>query len=81
MKIQRLRDIADLIGREGLSQLVIEAVEEFDDSYKGAMRLAGELSVIAKMATFDSYWDEKTNLGRQRMEGKLLNLGCKRVIK
>ena len=74
MKIQRLRNIADKIGREGLSKLVIESVEGFDGSYKGAMKLAGELSVIAKMATFDGYWDEKTTLGKQSMESKILNL-------
>ncbi len=78
MKIEQLRKAGEILGREGLSKEVIKHVEEFDGSYKGAMKLAGQLSVIAKMATFDGYWTEKTLSGitdaechaQQLLEGK-----------
>ena len=59
-KIKDARIAGQLIGRAGLSQRVIQAVNEFDGSYKGAMELAGRLAVIADMATFDCYWQEKS---------------------
>lgn len=62
-KIKDARVAGQLIGRAGLSQRVIQAVNDFDGSYKGAMQLAGRLSVIADMSTFDSYWEEKTYKG------------------
>ena len=63
MKIATLRKAGDQLGREGMSLLALEYVSKCDGSYKGAMRLCGQLSVIAKMATCDQYWDEKTNDG------------------
>tara|TARA_R110000822_G_scaffold273001_1_gene395508 strand:- start:60 stop:329 length:270 start_codon:yes stop_codon:yes gene_type:complete len=63
MKIAKLRKAGDKLGREGMSLLAIQYIERFDGSHKGAMRLCGRLSVIAKMATCDQYWDEKTSDG------------------
>lgn len=51
------------LGREGLSLAVIKAVDEFDGSYKGAMRLAGRLKAIAQAAKADDYWSEKVEDG------------------
>jgi len=51
------------IGREGMSQRVIAAVDEFTGSYKGAMRLAGRLKAIAQMANADVYWQEQVDHG------------------
>ena len=70
MKISKLRKAGDQLGREGMSLLAIEYVDMFDGSYKGAMRLCGQLSVIAKMATCDQYWDEKTSDGTRDAEFK-----------
>jgi len=38
-------------------------IDSYDGSYKGAMKLAGQLSVIAKMATCDDYWEEQVDKG------------------
>lgn len=70
MKIAELRRVGDKLGREGMSKLAIEYVNDFDGSYKGAMKLCGQLSVIAKMATCDDYWDEKTHVGIRDAEFK-----------
>jgi hypothetical protein len=76
MKIKTIRKAGCELGREGMSLLALEYVEKFDGSYKGAMRLCGQLSVIAKMATCDQYWDEKTSDGIRDAELKvnLINL-------
>jgi hypothetical protein len=76
MKIITIRKAGDELGREGMSLLALEYVEKCDGSYKGVMRLCGQLSVIAKMATCDQYWDEKTSDGIRDAELKvnLINL-------
>jgi hypothetical protein len=71
MKISTLRKAGVELGREGMSLLAIEYVNKFDGSYKGVMRLCGQLSVIAKMATCDQYWDEKTSDGIRDAELKV----------
>lgn len=68
MKIKELRNLANSIGREGLSLSVIEMVDQFDGSYKGAIELCGKLSVIAKACSFDSYWHEKVLKGERESE-------------
>ena len=65
MKAQQLTKVARKIGREGVSLLAQQFIQEYDGSYKGAMQLAGKLSVIAKMSTFDDYWHEQVNRGEQ----------------
>jgi hypothetical protein len=52
------------VGRDGMSEAVIQAVKEFDgESYKGAMELAGRLKAIAQAAGCDDYWSEKVGRG------------------
>lgn len=51
------------VGREGMSEAAIKAVEEFDGSYKGAMELAGKMKAIAQASTSDDYWSEKVSRG------------------
>jgi hypothetical protein len=63
VKIATLRKAGNKLGREGMSLLALEYAGKCDGSYKGVMRLCGQLSVIAKMATCDQYWDEKTSDG------------------
>lgn len=69
MTIQHLEWAKDLrkegarLGRAGMSQRVIEIIEEFDGSYIGAMILAGRMKAIAQAAKCDGYWDEKVNKG------------------
>ena len=77
MKIKTIRQAGNELGREGMSLLALEYMEKCDGSYKGVMRLCGQLSVIAKMATCDVYWDEKTNDGIRDAEFKieLINKG------
>ncbi len=71
MKISTLRKAGDELGRAGMSCLALEYVAKCDGSYKGVMRLCGQLSVIAKMATCDTYWDEKTSDGIRDAEFKV----------
>ena len=61
--IKELRAVGERIGREGMSVLAQYYIAQYDGSYKGAMRLSGQLSMVAKMATCDGYWDEKTQGG------------------
>ena len=61
--IAELRMVGEIIGREGMSLMAQKFIAEYDGSYKGVMKLCGELSIVAKMATCDQYWDEKTNDG------------------
>jgi len=58
-----LRKVGSVLGREGMSQRVIELVTRFDGSYKGAIELAGALKAIAIMAEADTYWHEKMQRG------------------
>lgn len=75
MKIAELRKAAyEKLGREGVSKMALEFVNECDGSYKGVMELAGKLSVIAKMATFDEYWGEQVGRGEQKAFGKVLDV-------
>ena len=70
MKITELRSIGDKLGREGMSILAQGCINEYDGSYKGVMELCGKLSVIAKMATCDEYWNEQVNRGIYKLEFK-----------
>lgn len=51
------------LGRKGMARAVIQAVAEFDGSYKGAMNLVGRLKAIAQAAKADRYWTEKVDDG------------------
>jgi len=59
IKIARLRKVGDKIGRAGVSEMALKMVNDCDGSYKEVMKLCGKLSVMAKVATFDEYWNEK----------------------
>mgnify|MGYP003650206335 CR=1 FL=1 len=61
--IAELRMVGEIIGREGMSLMAQKFIAEYDGSYKGVMKLCGELSIVAKMATCDSYWEEKVHDG------------------
>jgi len=71
IKIKELREVGDKLGREGMSQMAQKFISEYDGSYRGAMKLCGELSVIAKMATCDDYWKEQVNKGVLNAENKI----------
>lgn len=61
-----LRAYGARIGRDGLAQRVQELVREYsakDNSYKGAMTLAGALQVLAEAAMYDDYWEEQVRKG------------------
>ncbi len=66
--IAELRFFGDKIGRRGMSDMAKEFVDKCDGSPKGYMELCGKLSVIAKMATCDDYWNEQVNRGVYRAE-------------
>ena len=58
-----LKHCGEKLGRVGMSERVIAAVEDFDGSYKGAMKLAGRLKAISQMASSDVYWREQVDDG------------------
>lgn len=72
VKIATLRKVGDKLGRSGVSEMALRAVDDFDGSYKGAMKLCGQLSVIAKVATFDEYWNGKVTSGVRNAEENCL---------
>lgn len=67
MKISDLRKIGSELGRVGMSEMALDCVKSFDGSYKGVMKLCGELSVIAKMSTCDQYWEEQVLRGKYKI--------------
>lgn len=79
MQIHRLRAVGVGFGREGMSKMALSCVESCDGSYKGVMQLCGELSIIAKMAGCDEYWNEQVSRGKNRInevcEYKLEQIG------
>ena len=68
MKISELRKAGSILYRDGMAEMALHEIEQFDGSYKGAMELCGKLSVIAKMATCDDYWQEQVLRGVQKQE-------------
>ena len=60
---KEMREWGKAVGREGMSVAVLEAVEDFDGSYIGAMILAGKLKAISQAAGCDEYWSEKVGKG------------------
>lgn len=60
-----LKNYGRELGRAGMAERVLAAVDEFDGSYKGAMKLAGRLKAISHMASSDGYWSEKVYDGYQ----------------
>ena len=75
MKIKDLREIGEKLGREGLSIAAIDLINNFDGSYKGAIQLCGQLSVLAKACTFDDYWSEQVDRGIYKAENSLRQIG------
>ncbi len=68
IKIADLRRVGDHLYRDGMAEMAIKEVDNFDGSYKGVMELCGKLSVIAKMATCDYYWNEQVCRGYDKQE-------------
>lgn len=67
MSAAQLKAWGKRVGRAGMSQAVLDEIENFDGSYKEAMRLAGRLSQIAVAARCDEYWNEQVHHGQQEM--------------
>jgi hypothetical protein len=58
-----LRKEGARLGRAGLSERVIQIINEFDGTYIGAMVLVGRMRAIATAAGYDAYWSEKVGHG------------------
>ena len=72
--IKELRVAGDNLGREGMSLMAQEFIAEYVEhgsTYKGAMILAGKLSLLAKCATCDDYWNEQVMKGAYNAEFKI----------
>ncbi len=67
-KIAELRRYGCKVGRQGMALEAQKAVNDYDGSYKGVMELCGKLSLLAKAATCDEYWDEQVQRGERKQE-------------
>ena len=76
LTIQKKRKAASSIGREGVSQMIQSYVNEYlkDASYKNAVKLAGQLHVMADACSFDEYWEEKMSIGKRKADNDLLRI-------
>jgi hypothetical protein len=68
MKIKELRQAGEAMGREAISIYVIDLINNFDGSYKGSIELCGQLSVMAKVCSYDDYWNEQVCRGVAKAE-------------
>jgi hypothetical protein len=66
--IAELRLVGEKLGREGMALMAREFIEQSEGSYKDIMELCGKLSVMARMATCDDYWEGQVSRGIQRAE-------------
>ena len=64
--ISELRLVGGKLGRSGMSDLASEFISECDGTPKEVMKLCGKLSMVAKMATCDEYWQEQVERGVKR---------------
>lgn len=71
-EFKHMREWGESVGREGMSKAAIEAVEEFDGSFIGAMILAGRMMAIAQASRCDEYWSEKVNKGYHQQVDKAI---------
>lgn len=66
MTPQRIRDVGEILGREGLAERAQEIMQEAinSGSYKKVIEAVGRLSVIHKACGYDVYWKEKASIGQ-----------------
>jgi hypothetical protein len=69
--IKEFRLAGQICGRVGMAEMAKGFISECDGSYKGIMELCGRLSVVAKMATCDDYWNEQVSRGIEKAEFKI----------
>ena len=75
MKIKDKRKAGEILAREGIAQRIIQiAFEISQGSYKDAMSGAGRIAELVDCASYDDYWTEKANIGRQLEVGVLYGL-------
>ena len=76
MNIRGKRKAGEILGREGISQMIQGFINDYLEkpSYKGAVKLAGKLHVMADSCTFDIYWEEKMLDGKYSAENELTNI-------
>lgn len=75
MKIRDKRKAGKILERDGIAQRIINlAIEISEGSYKEAMSGAGRIAELVDSATYDYYWTEKVNIGRQCEQGVLFGL-------
>lgn len=68
-----LREYCKILGRAGVGRMVEEIAQEIvkgDGAYQSTMILAGKIRALATGCKFDSYWDEKQEIGWQDMVAK-----------
>ena len=70
MNIKRKREAGEVLRRAGISAEIIKLCKIVAESenYKEAIKIAGEIKVLAESATYDSYWHGKLNNGITKRE-------------
>lgn len=65
MNIKKKREAGEVLGRAGISAEIIRLCKRVaeNENYKEAIKIAGEIKVLAESATYDSYWHSKLNDG------------------
>lgn len=82
MKIKDKRKSGEMLGRDGISQRIIALATEISTgSYKDAITKAGRISVLVDAASYDEYWNEKANIGKNLEECTLENFIAGNITK
>jgi len=70
MNIKRKREAGAVLGRAGISAEIIKLckIVAENENYKEAIKIAGQIKVLAESATCDSYWRGKMNVGITNQE-------------
>ena len=70
MKISEKRKAGLKLKREGVAVAIDNYVNDYlrNQTYKNAVRLAGQLHVMADVCTYDEYWEEKMLDGKLNAE-------------
>ena len=70
MNINKKRDAGRVLGRGGISAEIIKLCKIVAESenYKEAIKIAGQIKVLAEAATCDGYWRGKMNEGITKQE-------------
>ena len=81
MKIKDKREAGKILGRDGISERIIAIAKEISEgSYKQAVIGGGQISQLIDACSFDEYWNEKANIGKDKEQCEMEILINKRKV-